>query len=157
MTLYHGTNIDFDSIDLSRSRPNKDFGKGFYLSADSAQASEMAEIKVSQLECGRPIVLAYEMPDEAWTGLRVLRFDEYSEDWAKFILLNRNNASDRPAHDYDVVIGPIANDRVGLQLWKYENHVIDLPALVNNLKYMKGVTIQYFFGTERAISRLERR
>lgn len=35
-------------------------------------------------------------------------------------------------------------------------HSIDLPTLVRNLKYMKGVTIQYFFGTERAIQQLQR-
>lgn len=34
----------------------------------------------------------------------------------------------------------------GLQLRKYENHSIDLPTLVQNLQYMKGITIQYFFG-----------
>jgi hypothetical protein len=88
--------------------------------------------------------------------LRVLRFENYSEEWAEFILLNRNNPSDQPVHDYDVVIGPIADDRVGVQLWKYENHSIDLPTLVRNLQYMKGVTIQYFFGTERAIKYLKR-
>ena len=88
--------------------------------------------------------------------LNVLRFEEYTEDWAKFILLNRNNPDDTPAHDYDIVIGPIADDRVGVQLWKYENKAIDLPTLVNNLKYMKGITIQYFFGTERAIQLLKR-
>lgn len=33
---------------------------------------------------------------------------------------------------------------------------IDLPTLVRNLKYMKGITIQYFFGTERAIRLLQR-
>lgn len=110
MKLYHGTNKDFDKIDLLKSKPNKDFGRGFYL----------------------------------------------SEEWAKFILLNRNNSTDLPVHEYDVVIGPIANDRVGVQLWKYENHSIDLPTLVRNLQYMKGVTIQYFFGTERAIKLLQR-
>jgi len=61
--------------------------------------------------------------------LKVLRFDDYSEEWAKFILLNRNNSSRQPAHDYDIVIGPIANERVGVQLWKYENRSIDLPTL----------------------------
>lgn len=65
-------------------------------------------------------------------------------------------STDLPAHEYDVVIGPIANDRVGVQLWKYENRSIDLPTLVRNLQYMKGVTIQYFFGTERAIKLLQR-
>lgn len=34
MKLYHGTNIDFKKIDITKSKPNKDFGQGFYLSAD---------------------------------------------------------------------------------------------------------------------------
>ena len=100
--------------------------------------------------------MTYEIEDDAWENVKVLRFENYSEEWAKFILLNRNNPTDKPAHDYDVVIGPIANDRVGIQLWRYESHVIDLPTLVRNLQYMKGITIQYFFGTERAINLLRR-
>ena len=156
MKLYHGTNRDFDQIDLSKSKPNKDFGCGFYLSADYTQALDIAHVKVAQLESGSPIVQTYEITEAAWNDLRVLRFENYTEAWAKFILLNRNNPSTSPAHDYDVVIGPIANDRVGVQLWRYENHTIDLPTLVRNLQYMKGITIQYFFGTERAIKQLRR-
>ena len=53
-------------------------------------------------------------------------------------------------------MGPIAHDRVGVQLWRYENRSIDLPTLVRNLQYMKGVTFQYFFGTERAIKLLKK-
>ena len=156
MKLYHGTNKDFDKIDLLKSKPNKDFGRGFYLSADYGQALDMAKVKVEQLEPGNPMVQVYEIADNAWEDLRVLRFENVSEEWAKFILLNRNNPMPLPAHDYDVVIGPIANDRVGVQLWRYENHSIDLPTLVRKLQYMKGVTIQYFFGTERAIKQLQR-
>lgn len=156
MKLYHGTNRDFDKIDLLKSKPNKDFGRGFYLSADYEQALNMAQVKVEQLETGNPVVMAYEIDDDAWRYLHVLRFENYSEELAKFILLNRNNPTNLPAHVYDVVVGPIANDRVGVQLWKYENRSIDLPTLVRNLQYMKGVTIQYFFGTERAINLLRR-
>lgn len=156
MRLYHGTNQDFDRINLLKSKPNKDFGRGFYLSAEYAQAWDMAQVKVAQLETGCPVVQTYEIADQAWDLLRVLRFQDYSEEWAKFILLNRNNPDVQPAHNYDVVIGPIANDRVGVQLWRYENHSIDLPTLVRNLQYMKGITIQYFFGTERAIQQLQR-
>ena len=155
MKLYHGTNKDFDRIDLLKSKPNKDFGRGFYLSADYGQALNMAQVK-EQLETGYPVVQSYLVEDDALDALHVLRFDGYSEEWAKFILLNRNNPTGKPVHDYDVVIGPIANDRVGVQLWRYENHSIDLPTLVHNLQYMKGVTIQYFFGTERAIKLLKR-
>ena len=156
MRLYHGTNKDFDQINLLKSKPNKDFGRGFYLSADYDQALAMAQVKVEQLETGSPIVQTYEIADSVWEGLRVLRFQSYSEAWAKFILLNRNTPSPLPAHDYDAVIGPIADDRVGVQLWRYENHSIDLPTLVRNLQYMKGITIQYFFGTARAIQQLQR-
>lgn len=156
MKLYHGTNKDFDRIDLLQSKPNKDFGRGFYLSADYEQALNMAQVKVEQLETGSPVVQSYLVEDDDLDMLSVLRFDGYSEEWAKFILLNRNNPTSKPVHEYDVVIGPIANDRVGVQLWRYENRSIDLPTLVRNLQYMKGVTFQYFFGTERAIKLLKR-
>ena len=156
MILYHGTNADFGEIDLRKSKPNKDFGQGFYLSREYIQAMDMAKTKVEQLETGFPTVLTYEVDETLMTELRVLRFDEYSEDWAKFILLNRNNSKREPAHDYDIVIGPIANDRVGVQLWKYETRSIDLSTLVHNLRNMRGITFQYYFGTERAIKILKR-
>ena len=156
MKLYHGSNVEFGDIDLKRSKPNKDFGRGFYLSDNYERALDMARIKVVQLEAGRPVVMTYEVDDRFLDDLRILRYDSYSEEWAKFILLNRNNPSDTPAHDYDVVIGPIADDKVGLQLWRYETNLIDLSTLVRNLKYMKGITIQYYFGTERAIKYLKR-
>ena len=54
MILYHGTNQDFADIDLRKSKPNKDFGQGFYLSREYAQAMDMAKIKVEQLETGVP-------------------------------------------------------------------------------------------------------
>ena len=156
MILYHGTNVEFEKIDLQKSKPNKDFGRGFYLSPFFEQAKDMAETKVEQLEYGNPIVFQYEVKEEDMADLRILRFDSYSEEWAKFILANRNNKSEKAVHDYDIVIGPIADDKVGLQLWRYEIRSIDLPTLVRNLQYMKGVTIQYFFGTERAINILRR-
>ncbi|MBF1073485.1 MAG: DUF3990 domain-containing protein [Prevotellaceae bacterium] len=61
-----------------------------------------------------------------------------------------------PPHNYDIVIGPVANDKVGRQLWRFQNKDIDISQLIRNLKYMKGITIQYYFGTERAIKHLQR-
>lgn len=155
MILYHGTNKAFDTIDLTKSKPNKDFGQGFYLSKEYGQAMEMAKTKVEQLESGAPVVLTFEVNDEQLNKLKVLHFDAYTEEWAKFILMNRRNSTDKPMHDYDVVYGPIANDRVGVQLWKFENHAIDLQTLTANLRNMQGITFQYFFGTERAIKLLK--
>lgn len=34
MKLYHGSNVKVDQIDLGKSRPAKDFGRAFYLSAE---------------------------------------------------------------------------------------------------------------------------
>lgn len=156
MILYHGTNIAFDDIDLNKSKPNKDFGRGFYLSADYDQAMAMAKIKVDQLEYGTPTVLAFEVDEAQMEQMHIKCFHEYSEEWAQFILLNRRNESPKATHDYDIVYGPIADDRVGVQLWKYETQSIDLPTLVRNLQHMKGITFQYFFGTEKAIKLLKR-
>ena len=60
MILYHGTNVVFDEIDLTKSKPNKDFGQGFYLSREYTQAMDMAKTKVEQLESGSPTVLTFE-------------------------------------------------------------------------------------------------
>jgi len=155
MKLYHGSTTDIDRIDLQKSRPNKDFGRGFYLSADQQQAWRMGEFK-ALTEGGTPILNTYLFDERVLTSgeLRVLTFEGYTREWADFIFLNRNNRSIDPAHDYDIVYGPIANDRVGVQIGKYEAGDITLDQFLQNLKYMKGITFQYYFGTERAISKL---
>jgi len=157
MKLYHGSTVVIDEIDLKKSRPNKDFGRGFYLSADENQARRMGEFK-ALTEGGSPVVNVFEFDDSVIKSgsLNVLCFDRYCKDWAEFIFLNRNNQSLISAHDYDIVYGPIANDRVGVQISKYEAGDISLDQFLENLKYIKGVTFQYFFGTERAISYLKK-
>jgi len=153
--LYHGSTVNINNIDLAKSRPNKDFGRGFYLSADRQQAWRMGEFK-ALTEGGVPVMNTY-LFDEAVLAsdeLRVLTFEGYTREWAEFIFLNRNNRSTDPAHDYDIVYGPIANDRVGVQIGKYEAGDITLDQFLENLKYMKGVTFQYYFGTERALEKL---
>lgn len=56
-----------------------------------------------------------------------------------------------PVHSYDIVIGPIANDAVGYQIRRFVSGLIDMDKFLEELKYMKGQTMQYFFGTEKAI------
>lgn len=63
MILYHGSNQEILTIDLSKSRPHKDFGQGFYLTGHKDQAQKMAEQKVIQYG-GIPTVNTYEL-DEA--------------------------------------------------------------------------------------------
>lgn len=58
-------------------------------------------------------------------------------------------------HDYDVVIGPVADDGVVFQLNLFLNHAISEDQLVEQLTYRR-LNTQYFFGTERAISKLHK-
>ncbi len=157
MKLYHGSTVDIADIDLSKSKPNKDFGRGFYLSADKQQAQRLAEYKVIQIG-GTPVINTYEFDTKLLTDgtLKTLEFEEYSKEWAEFIFANRQSAFGESVHDYDVVVGPIANDKVGVQVRKYHDGEISLEAFLENLKYMKGVTFQYFFGTDKAIKFLKK-
>ena len=157
MILYHGSNIAIDEIDLSKSRPGKDFGKGFYLSADKQQAIEMAESKVAFLG-GEPIVTEFEFDDSIISSgkLKVKSFNTYTEEWAKFVYDNRENFSDSPIHDFDIIYGPIANDKVGAQIRNFKNGSINLDELMRRIKYLKGITFQYYFGSETAIKTLHK-
>ena len=68
--------------------------------------------------------------------------------------MNRNDKIPQPSHDFDIVYGPIADDGVNYQLRRYRGGIISLSKLIEELKYAKGITFQYFFGTERALQKL---
>ncbi|MBR5241480.1 MAG: DUF3990 domain-containing protein [Muribaculaceae bacterium] len=152
MILYHGSNVEIDIIDLEQSRPNKDFGKGFYLSEQESQAIEMANFK-SILLGGEPIVTKFQFDIVAMQNpnLRIKIFEGYSEEWADFVFANREGCE---VEQYDIVYGPIANDKIGLQIRKLKDGSIDKLEFLNRLKYMKGITYQYYFGSEKSIQYL---
>lgn len=152
MILYHGSNMVIEQIDLDKSKPNKDFGKGFYLSEDEGQAMEMAIFKSMQLG-GDPVVSKFEFDESvlADSGMNIKIFNNSSEEWADFVFANREGS---PAERYDIVYGPIANDKVGLQIRKFKDGSIDKAEFLNRLKYMKGITYQFLFGSEAAIKHL---
>lgn len=158
MILYHGSNMPIETIDLAKSKRAKDFGQGFYLSADKHQAIKMAKLTTFRTGKGGPTVTEFEF-DECHlkdNAIKVKIFEEYTEEWADFILKNRSNNSDKPIHPFDIVIGPIADDTVGMQLRRYFQGYIDIRALIKELSYTKGLTTQYFFGTEKAVKLLKR-
>lgn len=156
MILYHGTNIDFSDIRLDMSRVGKDFGFGFYLTPDKQVAARQAARKFRQYGEGEEMIHRFYLDENNLQGLKVLRFDAYTEEWADFILLNRQHKGRYSLHDYDVVIGPIADDTVGFQIRRYTEGIITKAQFLEEIKFHQ-VTIQYFFGTERALTKLERK
>ncbi len=82
MKLFHGSNIEITQPDLSRTKPFKDFGKGFYLSADYTQALERAKQVTEITEIGTPTVTEFEWDKESCqtADLQIKVFDDYSEE-----------------------------------------------------------------------------
>ena len=115
----------------------------------------MAHRRVAISKDGSPVVLKYSFNDDLLEDnkMSVLNFPEPSVEWAEFILNNRMKKEFQ--HNYDIVIGPIADDGVALQLDLYLRHLISLEQLVKELTYRK-LNRQYCFATENAISKLSR-
>ena len=155
MTLYHGSNVDITQIDLSMCHPYKDFGRGFYLTDIRQQAEDMAYRRVKMTGQGSPIVSAFEFDEHVLHAgtLQVKIFPTVSIEWAEFVMHNRDIQHTGFSHDYDIVVGPVADDTVAFQLRRYVLGVISLENLVNELTY-KHLNNQYFFGTEKATSTL---
>ena len=155
MRLYHGTNVDFDDIDLTMSNKYKDFGQGFYLTDIRSQAEELAA-KKSRLFGGYPVIQEYEFDESLLSGtdLKVLKFDKPSTEWAEFIFKNRNRDNNF-THDFDIVIGPIANDGVAYLLGRYEEGTLTIEELGDKLDFKK-LNSQYFFGTNKSLKYLKR-
>ncbi|MDD2952622.1 MAG: DUF3990 domain-containing protein [Parabacteroides sp.] len=158
MILYHGSNMSIDAVDLKRSKRAKDFGQGFYLSKDIEQAQKMAELTTFRQSVGYPTITAFNIDDSFLLScsFNIKIFEGYTEEWAEFVLMNRRNSTSEPAHSYDIVVGPIADDKVGVQIRRFIMGYISCHQLMDELSYINGPTIQYFFGTERAIQLLKR-
>ena len=153
LKLYHGTNTTFDKVELDKCLPYKDFGRGFYLTTLRTQALARAKNKCN-FEGGAPTILAYQFDEKELANLNVKYFEKPTEEWANFIFANRNKRN-KKMHNYDIVVGPVADDGVIASIRLYETKVIDLAEFVKRLEYAHP-NIQYAFCTERAIALLQK-
>ena len=151
MTLYHGTNADFERISLTIGLRYKDFGHGFYATPDRQTAIRMAQ-KRARLFGGVPTLVTFELDEAALTSdLKVKVFPEKAcVEWLLFVDANRDRKNTEPIHDYDIVIGPIANDGVVLQLTNYREGIYS-PEEAARLLQDRYRDQQYYCRTERAV------
>lgn len=156
MNLYHGSNADIEVIDLNKGLRYKDFGKGFYVTPDKSTAIRMAQ-KRARLFGGTATLITYELDKAALpSDLKIKRFPEKATvEWLMFVYDNRDRKNTTPIHDYDIVIGPIANDGVVLQLTNYREGIYT-PEQVAKLLQDRYLDQQYYFGTERALQFLHK-
>ena len=113
MKVYHGSYVKVDKIDLLRCKPNKDFGKGFYVTKFRHHAESWAKVMGEKSGTkGFVSELEFFENDFIKSICKIKRFDAYNEEWLDFVIKNRDKNQETPVHDYDIVIGPVANDKV---------------------------------------------
>ncbi|MBR1391784.1 MAG: DUF3990 domain-containing protein [Lachnospiraceae bacterium] len=175
--LFHGTTFDFMEIDLKEGKGYKDFGKGFYATAVKSHAESIAkrnkhrqETREARFKQKNPkyrtkVYLAYrynlEFDDNCLVTpgeLKIKVFKTADIEWMRFILKNRD--CDTSAHDYDIVIGPTADENTVTIINSYKDELIAtdyadavLEALIKELE-PENLPKQYFFGTEAALKTL---
>lgn len=148
MKLYHGSYIEIDKIDLAKSQPYKDFGKAFYVTKLREQAEYWSERKGKDYNT-KGFVTEYNFPDNAFSisDLKVLRFDDYTEEWLDFVVLNRKAESEENPHDYDIVEGPVADDAIATQIEIYLAGGFTKSEFINHLRFKHTASHQIAFCT----------
>ena len=175
MILYHGSNVAIDEIDLSKSRPGKDFGKGFYLTSDLLQARSF--VKSSVLKAKRHGAVAmdqehgfissfrFHLVDD---GLKIHTFQEADREWLWFIAQNRRSkyaaalgSRFQTISDSDIIIGKVANDQTNPVITTYLNglygDIFSEEAIGDAIKRLmpEHLVDQYCFLTDKAIQCLK--
>lgn len=153
MILYHGSNFEFDSVDLTLCRPGTDFGKGFYLTPIRERALERAIAKARAFG-GDPIVTEWWFDESKLSDIAFLSFEEESLDWAKFVYENRT-IENNPDNNYDLISGPVADDNLRIQFNLVKRGLLTLEDLASRLVYDKP-NLQYCFRTEYSLRLLKR-
>lgn len=148
MMLYHGSYLEIAKPDLKHSRPNVDFGLGFYTTPLHEQAEKWCEKFKRRGKNG--IISSYSFDRNKDKALKILEFDSYSEEWLNFILACRKG---NDMTDYDIVIGGVANDKVFNTVELYFDRLIEKTEAIKRLRYEKP-NMQICFRTERALQQL---
>jgi hypothetical protein len=151
MKLYHGSLDIVDAPLILKPRRTLDYGKGFYTTTSRKQAEDWVKRRLNSedKECG--FVNVYEFDKELASTLNVLIFDSPTEAWVDFVMQNRTIKDF--THDYDIVYGPVANDRVYAAFALFEGGFLNKQELISELKTYKLVD-QYLFHTDRSLTTL---
>lgn len=166
-TLYHGTVSEIRQIHVDFGRERKDFGKGFYMAGSKKQAIGMMHKKYREAvrrsrgkqECFLSERL-YEITlnETIISDLNIKVFDSADLEWLDFVLMCREEGG--MPHNYDMVIGPTADDDTALCLKAYRDGFYGKTGtdaakriLLNNLE-IENLGIQYYIGKQKVVDKL---
>ena len=150
--LYHGGSDIIPIPEIREPIRTLDFGKGFYLTTSKSQAERWVKNRLRNYDdIGYVNSYIFNL-GSAKSMLKIKVFESANEEWVDFVLANRMN--DGYTHDYDVVIGPVADDKVYTQFSLFEGGIISKGTLIRELKTYRLVD-QYLFHTKKALPYLK--
>ena len=142
MKIYHGGYTAVEEPKILKSKFPKDFGDGFYCTELEEQAVRWAS------RYDTAVLSVYEYTSDA--NLNTLVFEEMTEKWLDFIV----NCRSGKQHDFDVVIGAMANDQVYNYISDFIDGVITREQFWVLAKF-KYPTHQICFCTEKSLNTLQ--
>lgn len=146
--IFHGSLEKVVTPEIRESNRTLDYGSGFYTTTSYEQAEAWVKRKMDEKKVLRGYVCEYELAEDALQNLNALVFDAPTEEWVDFVMKNRTQKDSH--HEYDIVYGPVANDRVYAAFALYEGGLIDKQTLIAELKAYRLVD-QYLFHTDRSL------
>lgn len=153
MQLFHGSLSPVVVPDFKLLNNKTDFGKGFYTTTDYDQAVKWTFVKKSRINSDKLIfryVNEFEYNED--NDLNVLNFLTALEKWLDFVYANRKD--DNFTHEYDVVMGPVADDTLYKVLDLYDSGVLTYKETIERLKTYK-LSNQISFHTEKSLKYLK--
>ena len=149
MVVYHGSNIPVINPKILQSERKLDFGDGFYTTFNREQAVRWSERVAEREKTSVRIISEYEFDSNtAENDLKVLKFEKPDSTWLDFICANR--LGNEAIIQYDIVIGPVANDSVYQTVLFYEQGLYDADEAIKRLKIQKLYN-QVLFHTEKSL------
>jgi len=135
MMVYHGSYAEIKQIDLSKCEPYRDFGQGFYVTKYRHHAESWAKRKSRFKHDGFVTEYEFYYSELVTRRCKTIRFEDYNEQWLDFVVINRNDKNPLPTHDYDIVEGPVADDKVQNRIENYLNGEITKNDFLEELKW----------------------
>jgi hypothetical protein len=150
MKLYHGSLEIVSEPRIITPNRTLDYGRGFYTTTSYEQAEQwVRRRRGTQHSVG--YVNVYELADILPEEIKQLRFDTPTEEWVDFVMHNRTERGFE--HSFDIVYGPVANDRVYAAFALYESNLLDKEGLIRELRTYELVD-QFLFHTEQSLQHL---
>lgn len=152
MILYHGSLEVVDKPAILNPNHTMDYGKGFYTTTSKEQADKWVVRKIASAKQSVGYTNVYSFDEASLSLLKVLLFEAPDEAWLDFVMANRTDINF--SHDYDIVYGPVANDRVYAAFALFEEGMLDKQGLIRELRAFK-LADQLLFHTPKALEYLK--